>query len=141
MRRRMSGSEPVRSRSRLKWSRCSFLEVLIECIEALAATPQEFFIAQAVLGPAFQHPVNADTLDRLKLSVLQVGVVHHPCDLQNGLVGDMETLQQRLKRAVVAVVGEFRLIHIVRDGAGMPGRIAVENETGFGIDELTDEPR
>ena len=39
------------------------------------------------------------------------------------------------------MVREFRLKHIVGDGFGVPGRIAVENESGFEINELADEPR
>ena len=48
--------------------------MLIERIEALATTRQEFFVTQTVLGPAFQHPVNADAFGRLKFPVFQVGI-------------------------------------------------------------------
>jgi hypothetical protein len=77
----------------------------------------------------------------LILAVFEVGLMHHLGDLAHRLVRDGEALHERLERAVVAVVRELDLNHIVRQGLGMLCGVVSENKSRLWVNEFADEPR
>src|SRR6185369_7002230 len=55
----------------------SFLQLLIQSLEALDALRQKFGVAHFRPRPAAQHGVDSEALRPLKLPILQIGVVDH----------------------------------------------------------------
>ena len=61
----------------------------------------------------------------------------HPLDCS---VANPESIDQCLERAMIAVMAELDIEHVVRDGLGVGGRLVPKNEFCFRIDEFPDEP-
>src|ERR1700722_1463218 len=55
-------------------------------------------------------------------------------------VSNPESIDQCLERAIVTVMAEIDIEHVVRDGRGLGRRCVTENEFGFRINESPDEP-
>jgi hypothetical protein len=97
-------------------------------------------VGQALFGPAFENTLDADSLDPVELVVLQIGVMDQLGQPLRRAVSNPEAIDQCLARAMVAVMAELDIEHVVRDGFGVGRRLVRKNEFCFRIDEFPDEP-
>src|SRR5713101_4083549 len=113
----------------------------VERVEAFEAAPQDFFIRQTFLCPAFENTIDSHRFDALKSRVVQVGVVNHFTHLRNGLIRDGKAFGKRLKCAAIAVMRKFRVQHVDGNCVWYALRARGEDEFCLGIDEFVDQPR
>lgn len=80
----------------------SHLQAFQESIEARETACEDFFIAETNPPPAFEHTIDANGFDGLKLAVLQISIVDHFAQPAQSLVFEIEAFQQCLEGAVAA---------------------------------------
>ncbi|MEA3147934.1 MAG: hypothetical protein QOI53_3530 [Verrucomicrobiota bacterium] len=76
----------------------------------------------------------------MEFVVLQIGVMDQLGQPLHRPVPNAEAIDQGLERAMIAVMAELDIEHVVRDGLGVGGRLVPKNEFCFRIDEFPDEP-
>jgi hypothetical protein len=97
-------------------------------------------VGQALFGPAFENTFDTESLDPMEFIVLQIGVMDQLGQPLRRAVANPEAIDQCLERAMVAVMTELDIEHVVRDGLRVGGRLVPKNEFCFRIDEFLDEP-
>src|SRR5437588_2650061 len=117
------------------------LQKCVERVEALKASAQNLLIRQPLFCPTLEHAVYAHTFDPLKFGVVQISVMNHFANFGDGFIRDGETLGECLKRAAVAMVREFSVQHVERNGFRNGLSSGREHEFCFGINELGNQPR
>src|SRR6266498_1894265 len=113
---------------------------VVKRLETVEAFGENFCIAEAKLGPAFEHAVETESFGALKLAVFKVGVMNHFSDLLGRAIADAEAPEQSFKRAIFAVMRELHVEHVVRNGGGLSRRICGEYETRLGVNEFANQP-
>jgi hypothetical protein len=101
---------------------------------------ENFFIGPPELGESTQYTMNAFALNNREFSVLEVRLVDYLGDFLEHLVFQRETLEQRFKGAVIAVMAEIHIEHVVGDGFRDVGGLWGKNKLRVGIDVRFDEP-
>src|SRR5437773_5746383 len=119
----------------------SALQECVKRVEAFEATPQNFFIRQALLRPTFEHAINSYRFNPLKSGVIQIRVVDHLPYLRYCFVRDRKTPDERLESAVVAMVRELGIKHVERDRARDSVCTWREYKFRLPVNELRDQPR
>src|SRR5437867_8932513 len=86
--------------------------------------------------------VDPGRLRQLELRILQVDVVHDPCDRPERGILEAEPLDENLEGAAVALMCVFRLEHVEAHFASLrPVSLACDElEARVRIDEAADEP-
>ena len=75
----------------------------------------------------------------MEFVVLEIGVMDQLGQPLRRAVANPEAIDQRLERAMVAVMTELHIEHVVGDGLGVGGLVP-KNEFCFWINESPDEP-
>src|SRR5437773_1466256 len=119
----------------------SALQECVKRVEALEATPQNFFVRQALLRPTFEHAINSYRFNPLKSGVIQIRVVDHLPNLRYHFIRDRKTPGERLESAIVAMVRELGIKHVKRDRARHSVGTWREYEFWLPVNELRDQPR
>src|SRR6478736_6710102 len=96
-----------------------FLEVFIEVVEHLGAALDPFRIVLGRNADALDQRLDAGHLGTTELTVLEIDVMHDLADRPQCAVLRSGTIEQHLERALVALVGEFRLEHVEAQLAGL----------------------
>src|SRR5213596_83759 len=95
----------------------SLPQVFVERVKALETFAENFFIAQTAPRPALENFVETNALGTLELSIFEVRIVNHLGDLLNRFVADIEATDKRFKGAVLAVMCELHVQHVVGNRA------------------------
>jgi hypothetical protein len=103
----------------------------VKRVKAFEALRQNLLIGQTLLGPALEDLFHAEAFDPVKLLIFQIGVMDELSDSQNRSIPDTESFDQRFESAMIRVMAEFHLKHIVRDSLrNRGGRVSKDK---FGI--------
>src|SRR3989442_12344398 len=112
----------------------------VESIEEVEAPFDNLLVGPVHLSPAFQDQVDGHAFPAPELVVLEVRVVDDLADQPQTPVSDCKALEERLERAVLALVGEFAFEHVEPHGARARKRVERKGEPGFRVEEPLDEP-
>jgi hypothetical protein len=85
-------------------------------------------VGQALFGPTFENAPDTESLDPVELVILQISVMNELGQPLHRSVSNPESLDEYLKCALVAVMAELDIEHVVRDGLGIGRRCVTENE-------------
>jgi hypothetical protein len=97
-------------------------------------------VGKALFGPTFENTLDTESLDPVELVILEIGVMNELSQPLHCSVSNPESIDQCLEGAIVTVMAEIDIEHVVRDSLGLGRRCVTENEFGFRINESPDEP-
>src|SRR5712692_790497 len=120
---------------------CLLLQDVVEPIEQRHPALEQLVVVVERGGERQDRQVHARGLAPRELAVAQIRLVDDLGDRAEAPVPDAPALQERLERAVLALVAELRAEHVERDPLRRRVRRVGELEARLVVEEPFDEPR
>jgi hypothetical protein len=114
---------------------------LIQPLDQINPSLQQFIVRQVLLCPSIQYLVQPLSFSSSEFVIAEVGVVDNLRDALHPPVTDCELLAQRFERAILAPMTEpLGAKHVEGYGVGMSSGFGSKHEARLRVDEAANQP-